>query len=145
MKAVKQKTYVDHASSVQRKWHLVDVADRVLGDVAPEIARFLMGKHKQTYTPNIDNGDFVVVINMSKIVVTGRKAQNKKYVRHSGIPGGYHAETFEKLIVRDPSKVLEHAVHGMLPKNKMLDARLSRLKVFATESYKKYEDKFKKA
>lgn len=139
---MKIRTYSQKTAEVKREWHIVDVGGQVLGRISPVIAKFLMGKQKPTYTPNIDAGDYVVVINATKVVVTGRKSTNKMYYSHSGIPGGFKEQSFAEVMEKDPSKIISHAVHGMLPKNKMLDPRLNRLKVFPGEEHK-YQDKFK--
>lgn len=139
---MKTRTYSQKTAEVKREWHIVDVGGQVLGRISPVIAKFLMGKQKPTYTPNIDAGDYVVVINATKVVVTGRKSTNKMYYSHSGIPGGFKEQSFAEVMEKDPSKIISHAVHGMLPKNKMLDPRLNRLKVFPGEEHK-YQDKFK--
>lgn len=141
---MKTRTYTATPKTIVRAWHLIDVSGVVLGQASPKIAKLLMGKHKPTYTPNIEGGDYVVVINAEKVVVTGNKADQKTYYRHSGIPGGLRAVTFNEQMKKDPSKIITHAVHGMLPKNKMLDIRLNRLKVFAGSEHT-YQDKFKKA
>ncbi|MBI5151726.1 MAG: 50S ribosomal protein L13 [Candidatus Pacebacteria bacterium] len=141
---MKTRTYTATPKTIVRSWHLIDVGGVVLGQASPKIAKLLMGKHKPTYTPNIEGGDYVVVINAEKVVVTGNKAEQKTYYRHSGMPGGLHAVTFNEQMKKDPSKIIMHAVHGMLPKNKMLDIRLNRLKVFAGSEHT-YQDKFKKA
>ncbi len=142
IKTMRPKTYVDHKEKVDRKWHLIDLKGKVLGDASVEIARLLMGKHKPTYTPNVDNGDYVVVINVNDVVVTGRKAENKIYYRHSGIPGGFRQETFNEAMEKHPEKIIEHAVKGMLPKNRMQIPRLRRMKAFAGAEHS-YKDKFK--
>lgn len=139
---MKPRTYVDKKEEINRKWHLVDVKGKVLGDVAVEIARLLSGKHKPTYTPNVDNGDYVVAINAAEVVVTRAKAGKKTYYRHSGIPGGFRQETFNEAIEKHPARVIEHAVKGMLPKNRQQTPRLRRLKAFATAEHT-YKDKFK--
>lgn len=139
---MRPRTYVDHAEKVDRKWHLIDLKGRVLGDVAVEIARLLIGKHKPTYTPNVDNGDYVVAINVKGVEVTGNKASDKTYYRHSGIPGGFRQETFEEVMEKHPEKIIERAVKGMLPKNKQQTKRLRRLKAFAGSEHT-YKDKFK--
>lgn len=141
---MKLRTYVDTPKELKRNWHLIDVSGKVLGRITPKIAKLLMGKHKPTYTPNMDGGDYVVVINATKVVVTGNKATKKMYYRHSGMPGGFREETFTEVMTKDPAKIFQHAVHGMLPKNKMLDTRLSRMRVFGLAEHT-YEDKFKKA
>lgn len=137
------KTFMQKKEAVVRQWHLVDAKGRVLGDVATEIATFLIGKHKPTFTPHVDGGDYVVVVNAQEVVVTGRKAEDKMYYRHSRYPGGLHEENFATLIQRNPAKVFEEAVKGMLPKNKQQEPRLRRLKVFASAEHA-YADKFGK-
>ncbi len=121
---------MQRTEDVKRDWHIVDATDRVLGDVASEIALKLMGKAKPTFTPHTDGGDFVVVINAVKVVVTRNKANTKIYSWHSGFPGGLKQKTFAELITSDPGYVFAHAVSGMLPKNKLRDVRLARLKVY---------------
>ncbi|HKY74320.1 MAG TPA: 50S ribosomal protein L13, partial [Patescibacteria group bacterium] len=128
---MKTRTYVDTIKTLSHSWHLIDVSGKVLGRTTPQIAKLLMGKHKPTYTPNLDSGDYVVVLNAKDIVVTRTKASKKMYYRHSGVPGGFREERFEEVMEKNPARVIEHAVHGMLPKNKMLDIRMGRLKVFA--------------
>ena len=124
-------TNVVSVKDIKREWHLVDVKDQVLGRVATGIARNLMGKNKPNFVPYLDNGDFVVVVNADKVRVTGKKNEQKKYVRHSGYPGGLKVETFDKLISKSPEKILEHAVWGMMPKNAMSKRILMKLKVYA--------------
>jgi len=136
-----QKTYVDTHKSIKRNWHLVDAKGQVLGKVAVQVATKLLGKHKPTYTPHMDNGDFVVVINASEVEVTGNKEEGKIYYHHSGFPGGLKHESFGHLIKRNPKKVIELAVKGMLPKNKLRDPRIARLKIFAGNEHT-YTDKF---
>lgn len=135
-----QTSYMQRPQGLTRAWHVVDVSGRVLGDVAAEIAQLLIGKNKPTFTPHVDGGDYVVVINASQVAVTGRKNTDKMYYRHSGFPGGIRQESFDTLLNRDPRKVIEHAVKGMLPKNKQQTPRLRRLKVFATAEHT-YADK----
>jgi large subunit ribosomal protein L13 len=110
---------------------VIDAADKVLGRVAVEIARRLRGKHKPIFTPHVDTGDFIVVVNADRIRVTGNKAQQKTYYRHSGYPGGIYSTTYEKLHARFPGRVLETAVKGMLPKGPLGYAMLKKLKVYA--------------
>ena len=124
------KTFSQRTEDVVRKWHLIDAKGRVLGKVAVEVAGWLIGKQKITYTPNTDGGDFVVVINASEVEVTRNKAETKLYSRHSGYPGGYKAISFAELVATQPNKVIEHAVNNMLPNNKLRDRRLARLKVY---------------
>lgn len=123
-------TFVAKPAQVQRSWHLVDLSGEVLGRVTTRIVKLLTGKMKPSYTPNVDSGDFVVAINASKIVVTGRKLQNKLYYWHSGHPGGFQTRTFSQMKIKDSRKIIERAVSGMLPKNKHRPLRLSRLKIF---------------
>ncbi|MCA9369220.1 50S ribosomal protein L13 [Candidatus Woesebacteria bacterium] len=118
-------------SDVKREWHLVDAKDKVLGRLASEIAEKLIGKHKKEYTPHIDAGDYVVVINASEIAVTGDKEESKKYYRHSGFPGGLKVRTLGELRETFPERIIEKAVKNMLPKNKLQSPRMTRMKVFA--------------
>ena len=124
------KTYSQKASEINREWWLIDASTMPLGKLAVIIADKLMGKSKVTYTPHIDNGDYVVVINAKNIVVTGDKMLQKKYYHHSGFPGGLRELRLEEVIEKDPSKAIEAAVKGMLPKNKLSAERMMRLRVF---------------
>lgn len=119
--------------NVQRKSQIVDASGKILGRLATDVAKILMGKKKSEYVPYLDTGDFVVVTNASKVKVTGKKMQQKTYTRHSGYPGGLKVETLDKLILRKPEYVIEHAVAGMLPKNRLGRQMLKKLKVFAKE------------
>ena len=125
------KTYSPKPGDIVRGWHLVDATDLPLGRLASEIAQVLRGKHKPTYAPHLDTGDFVVVVNAEKVAVTSDKSQSKIYYRHSGFPGGIKAETFESLLARRPEAVVERAVRGMLPKNKLGRHMARKLKVYA--------------
>ncbi len=125
------KTYIPPTDTVERKWYVVDAADQRLGRLATEIASVLRGKNKPTFTPNMDTGDFVVVVNAEKVVVTGNKANQKLYRRHSGRPGGMKVETFAQLQDRIPERILEKAVKGMLPKNALGRKLFTKLKVYA--------------
>lgn len=125
------KTFTPKPDDIQRGWHLVDATDLPLGRLASEVARVLRGKHKPTYTPHLDTGDFVVVVNAERVAVTSDKSQSKIYYRHSGFPGGIKAETFESLLERRPEAVMERAVRGMLPKNRLGRKMLRKLKVYA--------------
>lgn len=125
------KTYSLKGADVNREWWLIDASTLPLGKLAVVIADKLMGKSKVTYTPHIDNGDYVVVINAKDVVVTGDKMTKKKYYRHSGFPGGIKELRLEEVIEKDPARVIREAVKGMLPKNKLSADRLARLKVFA--------------
>ena len=124
------KTYSQKASEIKREWWVIDASTMPLGKLAVIIADKLMGKSKITYTPHIDNGDYVVVVNAKNIVVTGDKKLQKKYYHHSGFPGGLRELRLEEVIEKDPSKAIEAAVKGMLPKNKLSAERIKRLRVF---------------
>ena len=125
------KTFTPKPGDIERAWHLVDATDLPLGRLASEVAQVLRGKHKPTYTPHLDTGDFVIVINAEQIAVTSDKSQSKIYYRHSGFPGGIKAETFESLLARRPEAVVERAVRGMLPKNRLGRKIIRKLKVYA--------------
>jgi large subunit ribosomal protein L13 len=125
------KTYVPKQDEVQRHWYLVDATDQNLGRLASDIARVLRGKHKPTYTPNADVGDFVVVINAAKIQVSGKKLTDKQYYRHSGYPGGLRQMNLGTMLAKFPERVLEEAVRGMLPHTKLGAAQYGKLKVYA--------------
>ena len=137
------KTYQPKAKDVQRNWHLVDAKDEILGRLSTRISQLLMGKHKVKYANHMDMGDYVVVINASKVKLTGKKRDQKVYRGHSGYPGGFKEVTFEKMITEQPEKVIEKAVFGMLPGNRLRDPRMRRLKVFADGNHR-YKDKFEK-
>lgn len=137
-----KKTYQPKEKDVVRKWHLVDAQDAVLGRLSTDVAKFLMGKHKATYSTHMDMGDYVVVINASKVKVTGRKEDQKVYYKHSGYPGGFKEIDYKKWLKESPEKIIEHAVKGMLPKNKLQSIRMRRMKVF-TGSEHPYNDKVK--
>lgn len=124
------KTYSQKGSEISREWWVIDASTLPLGKLAVVIADKLMGKSKVTYTPHIDNGDYVVVTNAKNIVVTGNKMTDKKYYRHSGFPGGLTELKLEEVIEKDPSLAVREAVKGMLPKNKLAADRLARLRVF---------------
>jgi large subunit ribosomal protein L13 len=125
------KTYSPKASDITRAWWVVDAADLPLGRLASEIAQIIRGKHKPTYAPHVDVGDHVIVVNADKVAVTSGKSQQKIYYRHSGFPGGIKAETFERLRERRPEAIVERAVRGMLPKNRLGRAMGKKLKVYA--------------
>lgn len=131
------------ASDIKREWHLVDVEGKTLGRVSTEIAGLLMGKGKSYFVRNLDCGDYVVVLNSKKVKVSGNKAEDKKYYRHSGYPGGFKEESFKELKARKPNDIIFYAVKGMLPQNRLRDKMLTRLRVFE-EGVHTYEDKFKK-
>ncbi|MGI9190057.1 MAG: 50S ribosomal protein L13 [Longimicrobiaceae bacterium] len=125
------KTYSVKAGEIEQRWWVVDADGRVLGRLATEIARVLRGKHKPTYTPHLDTGDFVVVVNAEKIELTGRKAEQKSYFRHSGYMGGEKFIPFRTMLERHPERVIELAVKGMLPKNALGRQMRGKLKVYA--------------
>jgi large subunit ribosomal protein L13 len=125
------KTFSAKSHEVQRDWYIVDATDKVLGRLAAEIAHRLRGKNKAEYTPHVDTGDYIIVTNAEKIKVTGRKHQDKMYYTHSGFPGGIKSINFAKLQLENPTRILERAVKGMLPKNPLGRAMYRKLKVYA--------------
>jgi len=129
------KTFSAKSHEVQHDWILVDAADKVLGRLASQIAYRLRGKHKAIFTPHVDTGDFVVVVNADKVRVTGNKAQDKMYYRHTGYPGGIYETNFTKLQQRHPQRVLQKAVRGMLPKGPLGYAMLAKLKVYGGSTH----------
>jgi large subunit ribosomal protein L13 len=126
-----QKSYSQKTSEIKRQWHIVDAKDKVLGRISTEIATKLIGKNKKEYTPHIDAGDYVVVINAADIAVTGKKEEDKMYYRHSGYPGGFKKQNLAKLRSQFPERIVEKAVKNMLPKNRLQGDRMARLKVYA--------------
>ncbi|MCC7483809.1 MAG: 50S ribosomal protein L13 [Burkholderiales bacterium] len=129
------KTFSARPGDVRQDWYVVDAAGKVLGRLASEIARRLRGKHKPEFTPHIDTGDYIVVVNADKLRVTGRKAESKIYYRHSGYPGGIRGTSFQKLHARHPDRVLRLAVKGMLPKGPLGYAMLRKMKVYTGASH----------
>ena len=129
------KTFSAKPHEVTRDWFVVDATDKVLGRLAAEIARRLRGKHKPEFTPHVDTGDFIVVVNAAKIRVTGRKAQRKTYYRHTTFPGGIRQTSFADLQAKHPTRALEVAVKGMLPKGPLGYAMLRKLKVYASDQH----------
>ena len=125
------KTYSAKVSEIEREWFVVDAAGKNLGRLATQIATVLRGKHKPTFTPSMDVGDFVIVINADKITVTGNKLAQKMYYRYSGYPGGLKAVSLERMLATHPTRVIEHAVRGMLPKNRLGRKLVRKLKVYA--------------
>jgi len=125
------KTYVATPENRQREWLVVDAAGQTLGRLATQIAGMLRGKHKPEFTPHVDTGDFVVVINAEKIRVTGDKLNSKRYWRHSGYPGGIRSRTLGEMLERQPEEVIRKAVRGMLPRNRLARKQLLKLKVYA--------------
>ncbi len=126
-----EKTYVTKAGDVEREWFVLDACGRTLGRLATRIATVLQGKHKPLYAANLDTGDFVVVVNSSKIAVTGNRLDDKVYRRHTGYPGGLKEITLRRMLEKHPERVIRFAVKGMLPKNKLGRQRLKKLKIYA--------------
>jgi large subunit ribosomal protein L13 len=129
------KTYSTKAAEIERQWHVIDASDKILGKLATEAAKLLMGKHKPTFSRHLDTGDFVVIINAEKVRFTGKKAEQKLYYRHSGYPGGLKSINLERLMETNPTRVIEHAVKGMLPHNRLGAKMLKKLKVYAGEEH----------
>ena len=129
------KTFSTKASDIKREWHLIDASGQVLGGVATEAAKLLMGKHKAIFCRNLDVGDNVIVINASKIKVTGNKLRGKMYYRHSNYPGGFRQVSLDELLALDPRKAVAHAVKGMLPHNRLEARMMTRLKIFAGDEH----------
>ncbi len=129
------KTYSTKPSDIKREWHVIDASDKILGRLATEAARLLMGKHKPIFCRNLDTGDFVVVINADKVRVTGNKAKQKLYYRHSGYPGGLKSISLEKLMETHPTRAIEYAVKGMLPHNRLGASMRKKLKVYAGDTH----------
>ena len=128
-------SYMAKQGEVQRRWYVLDAEDKVLGRTASAIARILRGKHRPIYTPHVDTGDFVIVVNADKIKLTGRKTKQKIYYRHSQYPGGLKSISYEKMMQTHPTRVIQHAVKGMLPHNRLGAAMLRRLKVYPDSSH----------
>ena len=124
------RTYMAKPEEVQRKWYLVDAQDKTLGRLATEVARILRGKHKPTFTPHIDTGDHVIVVNAEKVKVTGNKFEDKKYYHHTGYPGGLKTTSFAALIRSKPERVIEKAVWGMIPHNRLGRSVIKKLRVY---------------
>lgn len=132
---VNAKTYSQKPSEVNRRWILIDASTAPLGRLSTVIAKYLIGKYKPTYTPHIDAGDYVVVINAEKVVVTGDKETDKMYYRHSGFPGGLSEATLAEVRAKNPERIINDAVKGMIPRNKLAAERLKRLRVFIGEDH----------
>jgi large subunit ribosomal protein L13 len=124
------KTFSAKTHEVKRDWYVVDASEKVLGRLATEIARRLRGKHKAEYTPHVDTGDYIIVTNAEKVMVTGRKFKEKVYYNHSGFPGGIKSMTFDKLQAKNPARIIERAVKGMLPKNPLGREMYRKLKIY---------------
>ena len=129
------KTYSPKASDIKRDWHIIDASDKILGRLATQVANLLMGKHKPMFCRHLDVGDFVVVINAEKVRVTGDKAKQKLYYRHSGYPGGLKSISLERMMQTTPTRVIEHAVKGMLPHNRLEAKMMKRLRVYAGDTH----------
>lgn len=129
------KTTVIKAKDIQRNWHLVDLNNQTLGRISTQIAQLLIGKHKPHFSPNLDCGDYVVVINADKVKVTGKKSTDKLYRHHTGYPGGFREYTYKQVKRKDPKKIIRQSVMGMLPKNKLRDPRLKRLKIYVNDKH----------
>lgn len=129
------KTYSQKPTEVTRRWVLIDAKDAPLGRLSTVISKHLIGKYKPTYTPHIDGGDYVIVINAKETVVTGNKEEGKIYYRHSGFPGGIKDATLREVREKFPERIIEHSVKGMLPKNKLSSDRMQRLKVFPGQEH----------
>ena len=128
---MKMKTYSQKASEIQRDWYVVDATDQTLGRFSTQIATILRGKHKPTFTPSMDGGDFVVVINCEKIRIAGRKADQKIYYRHTGYPGGLKETPYKMMLAKHPDRILRLAVKGMLPKNRIGRRLIVKLRIYA--------------
>ena len=129
------KTYSVKASEIERQWHVIDASGKILGKLATQVATLLMGKHKPMFSRHLDTGDFVVVINADKVQVSGNKTKQKIYYRHSGYPGGLKSITLEEMMQTKPTWVVEHAVKGMLPKNRLGASMLKKLKVYTGDTH----------
>ena len=125
------RTYTPKPGDVERTWHVIDASDVVLGRLASHVATLLRGKHKATFAPHVDGGDFVIVINAEKVALTGNKREQKLAYRHSGYPGGLRAVPYSELLAKKPERAVEKAVRGMLPKNSLARAQMGKLKVYA--------------
>jgi len=130
------KTYSAKPSDVKRVWYVIDASSAPLGRISSVAAQLLLGKGKPEFTKHIDVGDYVIVINAKNLVVTGNKLEDKKYYHHSGFPGGLRERSLAEQLERDPTKVIQHAIRGMLPVNKLRDERLNRLKIYADSEHK---------
>lgn len=128
---MRMKSFIEKPQNVERKWFIVDAEGKTLGKVASRVASILRGKHKSTFTPHVDCGDYVIVINAEKVEVTGRKRKNKIYKRHTGYPGGLKEVTFQQLQAAKPEEIIRHSVKGMMPKGKLGRQMYKKLKVYA--------------
>ena len=129
------RTYTPKAGDITRQWHVIDATDVVLGRLASQTAILLRGKHKTTFAPHVDTGDFVIIINADKVALTGSKAEQKRAYRHSGYPGGLRSTSYTELLEKNPERAVEKAIRGMLPRNSLGRQQLSKLKVYAGEAH----------
>lgn len=129
------KSYMANAQTIERKWFVVDATDLVLGRLSTEVATLLKGKHKPTYTPHVDCGDYVIIVNADKVALTGNKLDDKLYYRHSGYPGGLKSRTAKRMLELQPQKVLEKSIRGMLPKNRLGEDMYRKLYVYADSEH----------
>ena len=129
------RTYSPKAGDITRAWHVIDATDVVLGRLASQTATLLRGKHKTIFAPHVDTGDFVIIVNADKVALTGSKLEQKKAYRHSGYPGGLKAQSYEQMLEKHPTRAVEKAVRGMLPKNSLGRQMLSKLKVYAGDTH----------
>jgi large subunit ribosomal protein L13 len=129
------RTYVAKREEVEHKWYVIDATDKHLGRLAAQVARILTGKHKPTYTPHVDTGDFVVVVNAQKVALTGKKSEQSKIYKYSGYPGGLKSKTYEEVLRKRPERLIERVVWGMLPKTKLGRAMYRKLKVYAEAAH----------
>lgn len=129
------RTYTPKAGDVTRAWHVIDATDVVLGRLASQTAILLRGKHKTIFAPHVDTGDFVIIINADKVALTGAKLAQKKAYRHSGYPGGLRAETYQEMLEKHPTRAVEKAIRGMLPKNSLGRQMIKKLKVYAGDTH----------
>ncbi|HST72489.1 MULTISPECIES: 50S ribosomal protein L13 [Kocuria] len=125
------RTYTPKPGDIQRQWHVIDATDVVLGRLASQTATLLRGKHKPTFAPHVDAGDFVIIVNAEKVALTGSKLEKKRAYRHSGYPGGLTSTSYAELLEKNPVRAVEKAIRGMLPKNKLASQQMSKLKVYA--------------
>jgi len=129
------KTFSPKKEDIERKWYLVDAKNQVLGRLASQVARILRGKHKAIFAPHVDVGDHVVIINAEKVRVTGKKAQQKRYRRYSGYPSGLKETIYEDMLAKHPERIVEHAIRGMLPKNRLGRKMFKKLRIYAGEEH----------
>lgn len=141
MNKLTQSTKPTKEKQIVRKWHLIDASGKILGRLTPQIVKLVQGKHKTNYVPNMDIGDYIVVVNASKVVISGKKALSKKYTNYSGYPGGLRKINFADLLKKDSREVIKRAVSGMLAKNKFRSDRLNRVNVFPNAEHG-FKDKF---